>query len=789
MRGIWQAYTIAILLTTPVPMTVQAQGAADIDALNKQINQLYGQGKYAEATVIAQRALTLAERVLGKEHPGTLTCVNNLALLYQQQRRYGEAEPLYKRALEARERLHGKEHPNTLISVNNQASLYKAQGRYSEAEPLYSRALEAYKRVLGKEHPDTLRSMNSLASLYQDQGRYGEAEPLYRHALGAYERLLGKAHPDTLRSVNNLAELYQAQGRYSEAEPLYRRALDAYERVFGPEHPHTLTTLNNLASLYQDQGRYGEAEPLYKHALEAYERVLSKAHPDTLRSVNNLAALYQAQGRTREAEPLYRRALEASEQVFGPEHPHTLTILNNLALLYNSQGRYGEAEPLYKRALRARERVLGPEHPETLTILNNLALLYKSQGRYGEAEPLYKRALQAKERVLGPEHPETLTILNNLAFFYFVQRDWTRAAEFWRASTAGVAARTQRGALDTGQALTGKKKSEAEQSSGQFWGLVKAVYRLTPEGRVPDALATRKMFQTAQWALGSAAAQSLTQMAARGASGNLALAPLVRERQDLVEEWQKRDGLRNMWLGQAQDQRNPKAEAENQGRLTAIDTRLAAIDTRLAAEFPDYAALTSPAPLTAEEVQGQLRENEALVLFLDTPEWKPTTEETFIWVVTKTDLRWVRSDLGTAALAREVQALRCGLDEAAWQGPRCKELTGSDFTQPLPFDHARAHRLYKALFGEVEDLIKTKTHLLLVPSGPLTQLPFQVLVTTPPSSDDDRSAAWLHPCPQRASGRLVAQGAARHRASERGEEAAYGLRQSAPRRPWRRLRR
>ena len=62
--------------------------------------------------------------------------------------------------------------------------------------------------------------------------------------------------------------------------------------------------------------------------------------------------------------------------------------------------------------------------------------------------------------------------------------------------------------------------------------------------------------------------------------------------------------------------------------------------------------------------------------------------------------------------------------------------------QPLPFDHARAHKLYSALFGEVQDLIKGK-HLLIVPSGPLTQLPFQVLVTKPPTSSDHRAVAWL----------------------------------------------
>jgi len=105
----------------------------------------------------------------------------------------------------------------------------------------------------------------------------------------------------------------------------------------------------------------------------------------------------------------------------------------------------------------------------------------------------------------------------------------------------------------------------------------------------------------------------------------------------------------------------------------------------------------------------------------------------------------VRSDLGTEALKREVAALRCGLDAALWDddsaAARCRDLLKTQpevavyrnvRTEGLPFDTARAHALYRALFGQVEDLIADK-HLLIVPSGPLTQLPFQVLVTAAPS--------------------------------------------------------
>jgi CHAT domain-containing protein len=246
-------------------------------------------------------------------------------------------------------------------------------------------------------------------------------------------------------------------------------------------------------------------------------------------------------------------------------------------------------------------------------------------------------------------------------------------------------------------------------------------------------------------------------MAVRGAKGDPRLAAVVRQRQDLVSEWQKRDGTRTAAVSQAPNKRDRAAEEDNTARLAAIDTLIAAIDKLLTADFPEYAALAKPEPLSIQQVQADLRPDEALVLFLDTPEWNPTPEETFIWVVTKTDMRWVRDEVGTPSFKREVEALRCGLDyDSTWgaSGSRCADLLKIGYTEvdhqdgkPLPFDRDRAHALYKSLFGQIEDLIKDK-HLLIVPSGALTQLPFQVLITEKPNkaeSGDDafRRAAWL----------------------------------------------
>src|SRR6516225_6891333 len=91
---------------------------------------------------------------------------------------------------------------------------------------------------------------------------------------------------------------------------------------------------------------------------------------------------------------------------------------------------------------------------------------------------------------------------------------------------------------------------------------------------------------------------------------------------------------------------------------------------------------------------------------------------TFIWVITRTDVRWIKSEFGTKALTERVTALRCGLDDEEWGGiekpARCAKLlkvAKPGEKDPLPFSFGIAHQLYQALFGPVEDLIKGK-HLV-----------------------------------------------------------------------------
>ena len=254
-------------------------------------------------------------------------------------------------------------------------------------------------------------------------------------------------------------------------------------------------------------------------------------------------------------------------------------------------------------------------------------------------------------------------------------------------------------------------------------------------------------FEAAQWGGYSSAGEAATQLGARLAAGSGDLAGAIREIQELRRTWLERDRslLELLATGAA-----PEQVAEVRREMTGLEQQLLKSEPNLLAKYPTYRSLIAFQTVGAREAQSLLAPEEAIVLIAS------AEDESFIFVITKQETRWVRSGLGEDALTRTVQALRCGLDEEQWGTPtsaqQCADLLGfteaPDGSSPLPFDLGKSHELYEALFGQVGDLIKGK-RLFIVPSAPLTSLPFHVLVAKKPetalpkSVGSYRDAAWL----------------------------------------------
>jgi CHAT domain-containing protein len=249
-----------------------------------------------------------------------------------------------------------------------------------------------------------------------------------------------------------------------------------------------------------------------------------------------------------------------------------------------------------------------------------------------------------------------------------------------------------------------------------------------------DKLAT-EAFEIAQLASQSATGQAVAQMAARLAASDHPAAALVRERQDLANAWRDADAKLVDALSKPQGSSDRAAIDALRAKVRELENRLAEANTSLQQQFPDYAALAFPKPTSIAATQALIRPDEALVFILS------GEQETDVFTLTHDAFDWRTVAIGADALTDKVKTFRQGLDVAAWARAR-------KAGHPVMFDLNAAHALYTDLLAEVDPLIKDKKYLIVVPTGPLTALPFHLLLTEPPTSnsgsmDSYRDAAYL----------------------------------------------
>jgi hypothetical protein len=167
-------------------------------------SHLMGQG--AECRDLAEDTLNRARRVLGEDHPHTLTYATQFAIALRDD--LGQVHAAYdldRDTLDRRGQVLGEDHPNTLRSTGNLARDLTELGDEQAARDLYRELLNRMRRVLVEDHPDTLTCAGNLAILLGDLGEVQAARELAHDTLDRARRVLGEGHPDTLRFANILA--------------------------------------------------------------------------------------------------------------------------------------------------------------------------------------------------------------------------------------------------------------------------------------------------------------------------------------------------------------------------------------------------------------------------------------------------------------------------------------------------------------------------------------------------------------------------------------------------------
>ncbi|MEU4447738.1 tetratricopeptide repeat protein [Actinosynnema sp. NPDC050801] len=227
--------------------------------------------------------------------PGAHPLLNKAGISLLRAQLHDPAVTYWHHTIAQAQRILGEEHPETLSTRANLASAYRQVGRTSEAINLTAQVVADSVRLLGEDHQETLIAQTNLAVSYWYTGRTSEAIELLEHVVAHRTRLLGEDHPDVLITRVNLASSYWQAGRTSEAIAIEEQVVADSVRLLGEDHPNTLTARGNLAVSYWQVGRMSEAIALTERLVADSVRLLGDRHPSTLAATKVLKT-WRAEG-------------------------------------------------------------------------------------------------------------------------------------------------------------------------------------------------------------------------------------------------------------------------------------------------------------------------------------------------------------------------------------------------------------------------------------------------------------------------------------------------------------
>ncbi len=698
---------------------------------------------YKTALVYAKKTLELGRRELGDVHKHITSFLTNISLLYKKTGHYKTALIYAKQAFEVDKKLYGTQSVKGSSSLIRLASLYFSMGNYQKALSLYHTALSNNEAALGVGHAQNSTVLNNLGHVYRTIGQHKKAEQFLKRALAIDLKTYGEKHRKTAIDRSNLAGLYKVLGRLNEAGEQYRRALATFESVKGLEDIETGIMADNLGTLYLKMQQYKKAESLFIRAYKIFRKAEKGEGRHSGISLNNIGAASFYNKNYKQAAKYYAKALVITRKYYGDNHMSTANNMDNLAGAYQHLKQYDKALALRLAALKILRAKMGETHDDTATTLNNLGDLLVDMKRYSEAETYYQSAIKVWKTLYGTDHPSTITGLSGLGSYYWHRKQFVPAIKLYRTASAGLGRYASRNLGKVGKAYSPSVITLIGKNDFVFEDHVAVAYRLAKQKPAQAEALKDEAFQIAQWALQTEASDALGKMAARFSTNNEALANLIKKRQDAVTRWERLRKAVSAALLSTRGKRNLKREEAIREKIQSLQQDIQKLDNQLAQDYPQYATLTNPKPLSITQVQQHLKPSEGLVQFLF------TRSEGYAWLITPSASQWFKIPHGRAYIFLKVFALRCGLDAELWSRKPAREACLKQLGKVvpadklwqaqqvlesdgrLPFDLTTAHKLYNDLFSGFGEELKQVKHLMILPTGALSSLPFQVLVRSP----------------------------------------------------------
>jgi len=342
----------------------------------------------------------------------------------------------YERALSIAEATLGKEHSRVAAALSDLGGIHDSRGDYVRAVEFLERGLLLREQTVGPRHPSVGQSLHALARVYTNLENYDEAETRYLRALALFTEAFGLDHPHIPRILDNLGRMEASRGRLDKSAEYIQRALDRKLSLHGPDHPTVAMSRNSLGHTFVQQRRWAEAVEQFKESWRVNEAVYGGEHPEVAISLGSLGTAYRRMERLDDAVVALERALTIQRTALGEDHINVSITDAYLGEAYGELGRWDDALALYQHAMATRLAVLGDKHAYFVESQLLVATGLIETGKAAAAAEMLGPVLAAAPNLQGMPN------LVPAASFELARALWETGGDRARATSLAQTART-----------------------------------------------------------------------------------------------------------------------------------------------------------------------------------------------------------------------------------------------------------------------------------------------------------------------------------------------------------
>ena len=248
----------------------------------------------------------------------------------------------------------GDGHPMVAQAYLYLGMFYANQGSYALAQTNCDKALSMAQALFNEDHVIVGDIYTTIANIYRDKRSWEKSMEYYLQALIVYRKVAKKNNPKPAYCYLGMGDVYKQQDDFEKARENYNKALNIFQYTVGDYHPVVVECYLGLANLASLRNDYGLALDYYNKVLDINYDLRGEYNKSSSNAYNNIAAIYYY-GKTEyvTARSNFQKALDSDRILYGSKHPNVANALYNISQTFNEQGRRETALEYLQRALNA----------------------------------------------------------------------------------------------------------------------------------------------------------------------------------------------------------------------------------------------------------------------------------------------------------------------------------------------------------------------------------------------------------------------------------------------------